>query len=67
MAGVHVLRGAGVEGTGLAMGLGLDRILMLRKGIADIRLLRAEDPRIAGQMGDLAVYRSGVEPTGDHP
>jgi len=58
VAGVHVLRGAGVEGTGLAMGLGLDRILMLRKGIADIRLLRAEDPRIAGQMGDLAVYRS---------
>ena len=40
------------------MGLGLDRILMLRKGIADIRLLRAEDPRIAGQMGDLAVYRT---------
>jgi phenylalanyl-tRNA synthetase alpha chain len=58
VAGVHVLRGAGVAGTGLAMGLGLDRILMLRKGIADIRLLRAEDPRIAGQMGDLAVYRT---------
>jgi len=58
VAGVHVLRGAGLEGTGLAMGLGLDRILMLRKGIADIRLLRAEDPRIAAQMGDLGVYRS---------
>ena len=50
-------RGAGVAGTGLAMGLGLDRILMLRKGIADIRLLRAEDPRIAGQMRDLGLYR----------
>ena len=58
VAGAHVLRGAGAVGTGLAMGLGLDRILMLRKGIADIRLLRAEDPRIAGQMGDLALYRS---------
>ena len=58
LAGAHVLRGAGVGGTGLAMGLGLDRILMLRKGIADIRLLRAEDPRIAGQMRDLALYRS---------
>jgi phenylalanyl-tRNA synthetase alpha chain len=38
---------------GLAMGLGLDRLLMLRKGIPDIRLLRAQDPRIAVQMLDL--------------
>src|SRR5262249_22028034 len=29
----------------------------LRKGIGDIRLLRAADPRIAGQMGDLSLYR----------
>lgn len=43
--------------TGLAMGLGLDRLLMLRKGLDDIRLLRAADPRIAGQMLDLAPYR----------
>lgn len=43
--------------TGLAMGMGLDRLLMLVKGIDDIRLLRAADPRIAGQMLDLAPYR----------
>ena len=43
--------------TGLAMGLGLDRLLMRVKGIPDIRLLRADDPRIAGQMLDLAPYR----------
>jgi phenylalanyl-tRNA synthetase alpha chain len=43
--------------SGLAMGMGLDRLLMLRKGIDDIRLLRAADPRIAGQMQDLAPYR----------
>lgn len=43
--------------TGLAMGLGLDRLLMLRKGIPDIRLLRARDGRIASQMADLAPYR----------
>lgn len=43
--------------SGLAMGLGLDRLLMLRKGITDIRLLRAGDPRIARQMLDLAPYR----------
>ncbi|MEZ4339970.1 MAG: hypothetical protein R3B82_25390 [Sandaracinaceae bacterium] len=43
--------------TGLAMGLGLDRLLMLRKGIEDIRLLRADDPRVRAQMLDLAPYR----------
>jgi phenylalanyl-tRNA synthetase alpha chain len=42
---------------GLAMGLGLDRLLMLRKGIDDIRLLRATDPRIASQLLDLSAYR----------
>ncbi|HEU4561363.1 MAG TPA: hypothetical protein VFS20_26150 [Longimicrobium sp.] len=42
---------------GLAMGLGLDRLLMRMKGIPDIRLLRAEDPRIAGQMLDLEPWR----------
>jgi phenylalanyl-tRNA synthetase alpha chain len=46
------------ERTGLAMGLGLDRLLMLRKAIDDIRLLRATDPRIAGQMLDLSRYRA---------
>jgi phenylalanyl-tRNA synthetase alpha chain len=45
------------RGSGLAMGLGLDRLLMLRKGIDDIRLLRAEDPRIARQLLDLEPYR----------
>ena len=42
---------------GLAMGLGLDRLVMLRKGLDDIRLLRASDPRIAEQMLDLSPYR----------
>jgi phenylalanyl-tRNA synthetase alpha chain len=42
----------------LALGLGLDRVLMLRKGIPDIRLLRATDPRIASQMLDLSPYRA---------
>jgi phenylalanyl-tRNA synthetase alpha chain len=43
--------------SGLAMGIGLDRILMLRKGIDDIRVLRSVDPRIASQMLDLEPYR----------
>ncbi|MDJ0707450.1 MAG: hypothetical protein QNJ46_29600 [Leptolyngbyaceae cyanobacterium MO_188.B28] len=42
--------------TGLAMGLGLDRMLMIRKGIDDIRLLRSEDSRVAKQMLDLSPY-----------
>jgi phenylalanyl-tRNA synthetase alpha chain len=43
--------------SGLAMGLGLDRLVMIAKGIDDIRLLRSTDPRIAAQMLDLAPYR----------
>ncbi|MFP2906656.1 hypothetical protein ACLESD_16660 [Pyxidicoccus sp. 3LFB2] len=43
--------------TGLAMGVGLDRILMLRKGLDDIRLLRSANPRIASQLLDLEPYR----------
>lgn len=39
--------------SGLALGMGLDRALMLRKGIPDIRLLRSADPRIQQQMMDL--------------
>lgn len=59
LAAEQVLRRAGLDEswTGLAMGVGLDRALMLRKGISDIRLLRAADPRVAGQMLDLSLYR----------
>ena len=59
LAHPDVLRGSGLPvppTAGLAMGLGLDRLLMVRKGIDDIRLLRAADPRIAGQMLDLEPY-----------
>jgi phenylalanyl-tRNA synthetase alpha chain len=58
LAHPDVLRAAGLEGcTGLALGMGLDRLLMLRTGIPDIRLLRATDPRIASQLLDLAPYQ----------
>jgi phenylalanyl-tRNA synthetase alpha chain len=54
-----VLARAGLDGSwsGLAMGMGLDRLLMLIKGIPDIRALRSSDPAIAMQMLDLAPYR----------
>ena len=68
LAGTHVLEAGGLdpgEWSGLALGLGLDRALMLRKGVTDIRLLRSTDPRVAGQMLDLEPYRpvSAMPPT----
>jgi len=60
LAGGHVLRAGGLDPkrwSGLALGLGLDRALMLRKGIADIRLLRSDDPRVAAQMQTLDRYQ----------
>jgi phenylalanyl-tRNA synthetase alpha chain len=56
----EVLRGSGLDPekwSGLALGMGLERALMLRKGIPDIRYLRAEDSRIASQMGTLEPWQ----------
>jgi phenylalanyl-tRNA synthetase alpha chain len=50
--------------SGLAMGLGLDRIMMLRKGIPDIRLLRSITPGIREQMLDLKPYIENRERCG---
>ncbi len=59
LAHPDVLASAGLAGwTGLALGMGLDRLLMLRKGIPDNRLLRASGQRVASQMLDLAGYRA---------
>ena len=60
LAHPDVLSSAGLpEGaSGLAMGLGLDRLAMLAKGIDDIRLLRSTGPRVAAQMRDLSQYRA---------
>jgi phenylalanyl-tRNA synthetase alpha chain len=52
-----VLAAAGLDGRrGLALGLGLDRLLMLVKHVPDIRLLRSADPRVSGQILDLSRY-----------
>ncbi len=59
MAAPIVLQEAGLDParySGLAMGLGLDRILMIRKEIDDIRLLRCSDQRVANQLLDLTPY-----------
>jgi phenylalanyl-tRNA synthetase alpha chain len=60
LAHPRVLARAGIDTSrvrGLAMGLGLDRLVMVRKRLDDIRLLRADEPRIAQQMLDLSPYR----------
>jgi phenylalanyl-tRNA synthetase alpha chain len=61
----YLLRACGLpdDVSGLAMGLGLDRLLMLAKGIDDIRLVRSDDPRVVSQLVDLAPYR----PVSRHP
>ncbi|MBU0530974.1 hypothetical protein KJ910_00545 [Patescibacteria group bacterium] len=46
------------EYSGLAMGIGLDRLVMLVKGVDDIRLLRARDPRVSAQMLNLEPYQA---------
>ncbi len=56
----HLFAEAGLnpaKWSGLALGMGLDRALMLRKGIPDIRLLRSTDKRIEQQMLDLSQWK----------
>src|SRR3989338_8927439 len=51
-----VLKNAGFdpeEYSGLALGMGLDRLVMIIKDIDDIRVLRSDDPRIKRQMANL--------------
>ena len=53
LAHPEVLREAGFDPalySGLALGMGLDRLAMSLKGMSDIRYLRSKDPRIATQM-----------------
>jgi phenylalanyl-tRNA synthetase alpha chain len=55
-----ILDNAGLDAknySGLAMGIGLDRLVMIIKNIDDIRILRAEDPRIKKQMDNLNLYK----------
>jgi phenylalanyl-tRNA synthetase alpha chain len=59
LAHPRILQEAGLPAdcTGLAMGIGLDRLVMLVKGLDDLRLLRSADPRVASQLLDLSPWR----------
>ena len=48
--------GFGEEYSGLALGMGLDRFVMLVKNIEDIRSLRDTNPRVQAQMENLKKY-----------
>lgn len=54
-----ILKNAGLnpeEYSGLALGMGLDRLVMIIKNINDIRILRSENPRIKHQMLNLEKF-----------
>lgn len=54
----NLLERCGVKGkTGLALGMGLDRFVMLVKNIEDIRALRDSDSRIQEQMTNWKQYK----------
>ena len=44
--------------SGLALGMGVERLIMARKNLPDIRLIRSEDPRIVLQMSDLGKFKA---------
>lgn len=45
------------EWSGLALGMGLDRCIMIKKEIKDIRILRSKNPKIEIQLYNLEKYK----------
>jgi phenylalanyl-tRNA synthetase alpha chain len=45
------------EWSGLALGIGLDRAVMIKKNISDIRTLRNSNEKISSQMQNLDLYK----------
>lgn len=42
--------------SGLALGMGVERLIMARKNLPDIRLIRSTDPRVVSQMTNLEKF-----------
>ena len=54
----QILRNCGIEGTGWAFGLGIDRLLLSYCSVPDIRYLWLDDERFLGQFdGGLATFQ----------
>lgn len=59
LASPRLLSSCGLDGWGgLAMGMGLDRLCMLAKGMDDIRMLDDPDPKARAQASDLKPWRA---------
>ena len=55
----EVLRNAGIDPeqySGLALGMGIERLIMARKNLPDIRLIRSVDPRVIRQMTNMEKF-----------
>ena len=56
-----VLRNCGIDPeqySGLALGMGVERLIMARKNLPDIRLIRSVDPRVIKQMLNMEKFKN---------
>ncbi len=61
LAHPDVLRNSGVDSeqySGLALGMGVERLIMARKNLPDIRLIRSVDPRVVKQMTNMEKFKN---------
>lgn len=55
-----VMKDSGIDPeqySGLALGMGVERLIMARKNLPDIRLIRSTDPRVVSQMTNLEKFK----------
>lgn len=60
LAHPEVLRNSGIDPdqySGLALGMGVERLIMARKNLPDIRLIRSTDPRVTKQMTNMEKFK----------
>jgi phenylalanyl-tRNA synthetase alpha chain len=61
LAHPQVLVNSGInpeEYSGLALGMGVERLIMARKNLPDIRLIRSTDPRVIKQMTNMEKFKN---------
>ena len=61
LAHPDVLRNCGIDPekySGLALGMGVERLIMARKSLPDIRLIRSTDPRVTKQMTNMEKFKN---------
>lgn len=61
LAHPDVLKNSGIDSdrySGLALGMGIERLIMARKRLPDIRLIRSTDPRVIKQMTNMDRFKN---------